>query len=76
MCQRAPAIQLQHPLRRGVYEAPYYDPSGAVVLVAVTHQHRLLTWRRVCTEAEYGPIFAQLERELDDNDPVRLRLEG
>ncbi|MFA6165365.1 MAG: hypothetical protein WC700_02030 [Gemmatimonadaceae bacterium] len=76
MSQRAPAIQLQHPLRRGVYEAPYYDASGAVLLVAVTHQHKLLSQRRVRTEAEYGAILTQLERELDTEDPVRLRLEG
>lgn len=76
MCQRMPSLRLQHRLGRGVWELPYFDPSGAIILVAVTQTNHLLTWRRVRDEAEYAAVRSELERELDADDPVRLRLEG
>jgi len=72
---RAPSVQLQHHLPRGVYEAPYYDTSGAILLIAVTRTHRLLSYYRVRDAADYEGIFSRLHDELDAFDPVMLRLE-
>jgi len=75
MCEPVSAVQLQFVVPRGVYEAPYYDTTGAVLLVAVTRSHRLLAWSRVKDPADYRRAWAQLEAELDATDPVKLRLE-
>ncbi|MBI2407492.1 MAG: hypothetical protein HYV19_04235 [Gemmatimonadetes bacterium] len=73
---RAPRLSMAAPaLARGVYEAPYYDATGAVMLFAVTESGRQLSCYRACTDEDYTRLHAQLWHELDQHDPPGLRLE-
>jgi hypothetical protein len=72
---RMEQLTLQAPALRGIYEAPFFDQNGAILLIAVTRAHRILTLHRVFDAAEYDGLYARLQRELDEHDPIRLRLE-
>lgn len=76
MCHREPPVPLQHPLPRGIYEAPYYDSTGCALLLAITRDHRLASWHRVAGEEDYGRVLDRMRSELDVQDPVALRLEA
>lgn len=65
-------LSLQGSIPRGVFEAPYFDESGSVELVAVTQAARVIARESVRTAEEYSATMARLEELLEDLDPVKV----
>lgn len=58
-------------LRRGAWRAPWLGPSGEIVLIAITHAHRLYGEPVIVPNgADEDAVIRRLTGELNRADPI------